>query len=249
MPANEHLTMQIAQQLFGIETAQNGLIFFRNGEPAYITRRFDVVTDGKAAFHQEAHRKKDSGQAAFHQTSFQKLAVEDFSVLSGKTHHSHGKDYKYSGTYRDLFTLLKEYVPAYRVEAPKLLRRLLFNFLFSNGDAHLKNFSVMETPDGDSRLSPAYDLLNSAIHIQDSLFALSGGLLPGAGGQGKIRQQFTALASDAEFPKALFDKEFDLMTSRSDQVQSMISRSFLDESTKRKYWHTYQDRFNRLVKE
>lgn len=40
--ANEHVTMQIASQVYGIETAANGLCFFDNEEPAYITRRFDV---------------------------------------------------------------------------------------------------------------------------------------------------------------------------------------------------------------
>jgi serine/threonine-protein kinase HipA len=29
MPANEHLTMQIARQIYGIETAENALIFFK----------------------------------------------------------------------------------------------------------------------------------------------------------------------------------------------------------------------------
>ena len=36
---------------------------------------------------------------------------------------------------------------------------ILFNYLFSNGDAHLKNFSLIQTKFGDFRLSPAYDLL------------------------------------------------------------------------------------------
>ena len=40
--ANEHLTMQIASQVYGIETAPCAMIFFKNGEPAYLTRRFDL---------------------------------------------------------------------------------------------------------------------------------------------------------------------------------------------------------------
>ena len=35
MPANEHLSMQIARQVFGIETAENGLVFFKNGDCLY----------------------------------------------------------------------------------------------------------------------------------------------------------------------------------------------------------------------
>ena len=40
IPPNEHLTMQIARQVYKIPTAENGLVFFRSGEIAYITKRF-----------------------------------------------------------------------------------------------------------------------------------------------------------------------------------------------------------------
>ena len=36
VPANEHLTMQIARQVYGVNTAENALIFFKDGTPAYI---------------------------------------------------------------------------------------------------------------------------------------------------------------------------------------------------------------------
>jgi serine/threonine-protein kinase HipA len=51
MPANEHLTMQIARQVYGIETAENALIFFKNGAQAYITRRFDVISFLRINYH------------------------------------------------------------------------------------------------------------------------------------------------------------------------------------------------------
>lgn len=40
-PANEHLTMQLAAQVYGIETAANTVCFFKDGEIAYLTKRFD----------------------------------------------------------------------------------------------------------------------------------------------------------------------------------------------------------------
>jgi serine/threonine-protein kinase HipA len=46
VPANEHLTMQIASQIYGINTAANALIFFQEGEPAYITKRFVIRQNG-----------------------------------------------------------------------------------------------------------------------------------------------------------------------------------------------------------
>lgn len=43
IPANEHLTMQIASQVYGIITAENGLCFTPHGDMIYITKRFDIA--------------------------------------------------------------------------------------------------------------------------------------------------------------------------------------------------------------
>ena len=224
MPANEHLTMQIARQIFGIETAENALIFFKDGSPAFITKRFDVKDDGT------------------------KLAQEDFASLAGFTPQTHGEHYKYLGNYLELFHLIRNSLPAYPTEAPKLLKLIVFNYLFSNGDAHLKNFSLLETPQGDYRLSPAYDLLNSRIHIEDRDFALDGGLLPGNLAQGKIRVQFATLAEQAGINKKIYDDIMATMLSKSGLVEKMVTASFLNDSTQRNYWQSYTGRLKQLGK-
>jgi serine/threonine-protein kinase HipA len=96
---------------------------------------------------------------------------------------------------------MRQYLPAYTLKAPKLLRILMFNYLFSNGHAHFKNFSILETSMEDYRLSPAYDLLNSRIHIEDKDFALDDSLLPRDLAQGKISRQFAILAGKAGISK------------------------------------------------
>lgn len=225
MPANEHLTMQIARQVYGIETAENALIFFKNGSPAYITKRFDVKEDGT------------------------KLAQDDFASLAGRTPQTYGEHYKYLGSYLELFQLMKQYLPAYKLEAPKLIKILVFNYLFSNGDAHFKNFSLLETAMGDYRLSPAYDLLNSRIHIEDKEFALDDGLLPKNLAQGKIRQQFFVLAEQIGISEKNFNDIIALMLSQSELVEKMVAASFLNDATKRNYWQSYQGRLKQLMKE
>jgi serine/threonine-protein kinase HipA len=222
MPANEHLTMQIAQQLFGIETAENALIFFGNDDPAYITKRFDVVPGGL------------------------KLAQEDFASLAGKTPQTHGSDYKYLGSYWDLFELMRENLPSYKVESLKLFKLLVFNYLFSNGDAHLKNFSIIETPQGDFKLSPAYDLLNSRIHIEDKDFALDEGLIPARMGQGNVAKQFRLLADYAGIPEKQKNAIMALMVSKTEQVTTLIHASFLKDRIKRSYLQTYQLKLKKL---
>ena len=46
VPVNEHLTMQIARQVFRIGVAENALVAFDGGELAYLVRRFDVQLNG-----------------------------------------------------------------------------------------------------------------------------------------------------------------------------------------------------------
>jgi serine/threonine-protein kinase HipA len=153
LPANEHLTMQIAKQVYGILTAENALVFFKNGEPAYLTKRFDYSNNGL------------------------KIAQEDFAALSEKSKEKDGGNYRNSGSYEDIAHQMKKYVAAYAVEIEKYFERIVFNYLFSNGDAHLKNFSLQQTQSGDYLLSPAYDLIDTFIHIPtDSFFALEDGL-------------------------------------------------------------------------
>lgn len=225
MPANEHLTMQIAKQAYGIETAENALIFFKNGAPAYITKRFDLKKDGS------------------------KLAQEDFASLAGRTPQTHGEHYKHIGNYLELFQILKKFVPAYHIEAPKLLKIIIFNYLFSNGDAHFKNFSLIETPFGDFKLSPAYDLLNSSLHIADKDFALDDGLLSKSLAQGKISQQIKILSDKAEISEITYSDILNTMLTQTALVEKLCFSSFLDAKSQRNYFQSYKTRLKKLKKQ
>ena len=229
MPANEHLTMQIARQVYGVSTAENALIFFQNGEPAYITKRFDIEANGT------------------------KIKQEDFASLSQKTDETHGKHFKYTGSYADMGLLFPKYVAAWQVEVSKFFRLVLFNYLFGNGDAHLKNFSLQQSPNGDYILSPAYDLLNSSLHIQDEDFALEGGLF-GKEFYSEIYLQrghpcqddFTTFGKIIGIPDIRIQKIMrDILSSQS-LVYDLTERSFLDDRLKRMYIRSYEERLDRL---
>jgi serine/threonine-protein kinase HipA len=229
IPANENLTMQIAEQVFGIETAANGLCFYRTGEAAYVTRRFDVLPDGR-------HLRK-----------------EDFASLAGVTAAGARTDLKYRSSYEDIAELIRQYVPAWRVEMVKFYRLVLFNFLFSNGDAHLKNFSLLETPDGDFRLSPAYDLLDTHIHVDDSDFALEKGLFAEPSpqhlkfGLKANGASFAAFGEKIGLSPQIAARELGRFTATSPALESLVARSFLSEKTKKTYLAHYRERRNRLA--
>ena len=139
-PENEHLTMQIASQIFNIKTAQNALIYFKDGTPAYITKRFDVKGDGT------------------------KYIQEDFAQITNRTKETHGESYKYEGSYLEIGELIKKYVPASMIAIENFFKIVLFNYVFSNGDAHLKNFSLIRNDLSEMELSPSYDLMSTIIH-------------------------------------------------------------------------------------
>lgn len=222
VPANEHLTMQIARQVYGIPTAENALIFFQNGEPAYITKRFDVKEDGL------------------------KRGVEDFASLAGMTEGNAGKNFKYTYSYEQLGDLMRKFLPSYQIEIEKLYTLIIFNFLFSNGDAHLKNFSVIETPNGDHMLSPAYDLLNTRLHVNDTDFALDMGLFQDDYESKVMRSNghvalddFSQLAHKWDISEKRRDNILAPFLKEQSLVRALTNRSFLNTEMKNEYLKLY----------
>jgi serine/threonine-protein kinase HipA len=142
VPINEHLTMQIARQVFDIEVAENALVAFADGEPAYLVRRFDVQPDGT------------------------KRLQEDFAQVAKRSEETHGKNYKYDFSYEEIGDLIRQHVAVCAVDLERYFTLVVFNYLVNNGDAHVKNFSLIRSEDtGEYRLTPAYDLLNTRLHL------------------------------------------------------------------------------------
>ena len=228
MPANEHLTMQIARQVYGVATAENALIFFPDGEPAYIVKRFDIKDDNT------------------------KIQQEDFASLAQKTSETHGKYFKYTGSYADMSRLFQKYVAAWQLETGKFFRLIMFNYLFGNGDAHLKNFSLQQSENGDYMLSPAYDLLNTSLHIQDEDFALENGLFGKEFYSETYRQKghpcpedFSTFGKMIGIPEVQIEKMMRDFLTPQPLVYDLTERSFLDEKLKRMYIRSYEERLKR----
>lgn len=230
VPGNEHLTMQIANQVYGINTAENALIFFKTGEPAYITKRFDV---------------KDSKEKL-------KWGQEDFASLAGKTTLHSNEKYEYS--YEEIGILMQKHVAAWRVEIEKYFSLVVFNFLFSNGDAHLKNFSLLESTQGDYLLSPAYDLLNTSLHVGNTDFALDKGLFADDFKSERYRTSGHPCKYDfAEFGKRIgvvesrVEKLLNLFLEKHPFMETLVSSSFLSDGNKRAYLLMYNTKRNYLL--
>lgn len=230
VPANEHLTMQIAKQVYDIKVAENALTFFRDGSPAYITKRFDVKPDGM------------------------KRGAEDFATLAGKTKDNAGPDFKYDYSYEELGLLFQRYVAAWKIEIEKYFVLVVFNYAFSNGDAHLKNFSLLENETGDYLMSPAYDLVNTRLHVDDTGFALSKKLFADDYQSPEWKKNGHASAVDfLEFGKRIgvvgsrCTKLLAPFLERQVDVESLVNRSFLDAGSKTAYLLHYNTKRNYLA--
>lgn len=223
-PENEHLTMQIASQIFGIETATNTLIFFKNYEPAYLVKRFDVKENTT------------------------KWLQEDFSQIKQVSRQTSGENYKYEGSYEEIAVLIKKHCAAWKVEIERFYKLILFNYLFSNGDAHLKNFSLIQTKFGDFRLSPAYDLLCTYLHTPNEP-AMALDLFT----NDYYTNAYNVLGyfSYADFfefglrigiqPKRI-ERILTDITSKSEMVENMVNNSFLEIEIREVYLNQYQNR-------
>jgi serine/threonine-protein kinase HipA len=230
VPANEHLTMQVAKQVYGINTAVNAMIFFNNGSPAYITKRFDRRYDG------------------------QKWGKEDFATLAGKTKENAGANFKYDYSYEELGMLLQKFVPAWRVEIEKFFSLVVFNFIFSNGDAHLKNFSLLESSTGDYLLSPAYDLMNTQMLVDDSDFALEKGLFADSFKSEQYKKSGHPFKDDfLEFARRIGvaehrrEKLLAPFMEKQTFIEILVNRSFLSDTNKRAFMLMYNAKRNYLT--
>lgn len=229
IPANEHLTMQIASQVYNIATAANGLIFFEDGSPAYLTRRFDYKKDGL------------------------KYQVEDFATLIGLTREADGDEFKIKAGYADIGAAIDRFVPAAKFEKLKFFELVIFNYAFSNGDAHLKNFSLLETPDGDYALSPAYDLVCTALHIDDGNLSLRGGLYekdfeaPAYSRFGIYTyHDFVLFGEHIGLEAKLTEPILKKYAVANNEVMALIQRSFLSDKGKEQYQAHYLKRVSRF---
>ncbi len=143
MPIIEYCTIQLASRL-GFETAKVNLVEMPDGmRPSLLVERFDIRQ---------------------HETDKRMLALEDFcSLLDMKPSE------KYDGTIEKSAKALRQISTNPSADIRILLKRVIFSWLVSDGDMHLKNLSVLKIATENSnifeevRISPLYDTLTTRV--------------------------------------------------------------------------------------
>ena len=231
MPANEHITMQIAKQIFKLNVAESALLRFTTGEYTYLTRRFDIRNDGS------------------------KILQEDLAQTAGLSSDANGSNFKYESlSYEEIAYILKQHASASPIAIEQFFKVLLFNYLVCNGDAHIKNFSIYSPhQDGVYELTPAYDLINTSLHADDFRTALdlfkdeenyNGKFFKDNGFYGA--SDFLEFARRIGIVKKRAQKFILDITAHIPEMDEMLDKSFLSDEAKVLYKERIRDRAKAL---
>ncbi len=201
-------------QLAKIKTAPHSLIRLRSGNLAYVTKRIDRTKQGK-------------------------LAMEDMCQLTERLTED-----KYHGSYEQIGKVIQMHSVTPGLDLVNFFELVLFSFLTGNADMHLKNFSLLDQPGMGMTLSPAYDLVNTALvnpaDKEEMALTLNGR-------KRKLKKQdflaaMNALKLDEKQQKNIFNK----MAKALPKWKALIDRSFLTSEYKFKYQNILMERMNRL---
>ena len=99
----------------------------------------------------------------FDRNNDQRIHMEDFAQVLVKYPHE-----KYnSASYEQIAKILYNYSGNGLEDTQQFARRLLVNILLANGDAHIKNWSLLYTDQVTPRLAPAYDIVTTSVYIEN----------------------------------------------------------------------------------
>lgn len=212
-------------------TAANGLCFTKDGQPVYITKRFDILPDGV------------------------KAPMDDFAALVGRNEQTDGLHFKYSGCYEDIAIALKANVAAWKFDMERFFELVVFNYIYGNGDDHLKNFSLIRLGD-DYRLSPAYDLLNTSLHVNGDDLGLDGGLSPNIEKSDvydryghPCRTDFERFGTQIGIASLRVNKILDKYLLIPEETRILVDGSFLNDKMKRTYLRIVDERIRRFIRQ
>jgi serine/threonine-protein kinase HipA len=201
-------------QLAKIKTAPHSLIRLQSGNLAYVTKRIDRTKKGK-------------------------LAMEDMCQLTERLTED-----KYHGSYEQIGKAIQQHSVTPGLDVVNFFELMLFSFLTGNADMHLKNFSLLVQPGLGMTLSPAYDLVNTALvnpaDEEEMALTLNGR-------KKKLKKQdFIAAMNTMKVEEKQQENIFNKMAKALPKWQEMIDRSFMSDAFKEQYKTILTERMNRL---
>ncbi|MGL5014225.1 MAG: HipA domain-containing protein [Bacteroidales bacterium] len=203
LPEVEDLTMHLAE-IARIKVVPHSLIRFADGELAYITKRIDRGLNGN------------------------KLPMEDMCQLSERL-----TEYKYKGSYEQISKIIMQYSSTPKLDIINFWEQVLFSWITGNADMHLKNFSLYSLRKGRYSLTPAYDMVSTALVMPEDTEELA---LTLNGKKRKIkRSDFTSAMTKCGLDSKVIDNLFNKFIKVADKWYEFIDISFLPQDMMEQY--------------
>lgn len=201
---NEAFCMQLAASL-GVETP-NTIIQYIDDTPYLLIERYD-------------RKEKANGEIyRLHQEDF----CQAMSIMPELKYEREG-----GPSIQSSLNLISQYSVSPAKDQIHFLRRVIFNFLIGNADAHGKNFSFLYRSKLPT-LSPAYDLLSTAVYpnlSQNMAMKIGGKYDP----KRVLQRHWLKLVPDTKVAHKNLSKEITKMASKITEASDQIINEFKDK--------------------
>ena len=200
LPELEDLTMHLAE-LAKMQIVPHSLIRFADGELCYITRRIDRTAAGD------------------------KLPMEDMCQLTERL-----TEHKYKGSYEQIAKAIQRFSAVPKLDMVNYWEQVVLSWITGNADMHLKNFSLYSKEQGKYVLTPAYDMLSTALVMPEDTEELA---LTLNGKKRKIKKaDFVASMQASGLEEKVINNIFAKFAKVKDWWFEFIDQSFLPDEMK-----------------
>ena len=198
----------------GINVVPHSLVKLQDETLCYITKRVDRTRKGK-------------------------LHMEDMCQLSERLTED-----KYKGSHEQVAKIVLKYSSSPLLDVSNFYEQVLFSFLTGNSDMHLKNFSLLEREGQGLSLSPAYDLVPTALVNEADTEELA--LTLNAKKRKLKYADFLVAFEKGGLSKKVLDNTLELFVYAKPEILAVLEKSFVSDAFKMKYKSLIEKRYMQL---
>ena len=203
-------------ELAKMQVVPHSLIRFADGELCYITRRIDRTATGD------------------------KLPMEDMCQLTERL-----TEHKYKGSYEQIAKAIQRFSSVPKLDMVNYWEQVAFSWITGNADMHLKNFSLYSKEQGKYVLTPAYDMLSTALVMPEDAEELA---LTLNGKKRRIKKaDFVVSMQASGLEEKVINNIFAKYAKVKDRWFEFIDQSFLPDEMKEAFKAIIAEKLNLLA--
>jgi len=142
-------------------------------------------------------------------------------------------EHKYKGSYEQIAKAIQRFSSVPKLDLVNYWEQVVFSWITGNADMHLKNFSLYSTVKGNYTLTPAYDMLSTALVMPEDTEELALAL---NGKKRKIKKpDFITAMQASGLEEKVVENIFRKFLKMKDKWFDFINLSFLADDMKERY--------------